>query len=486
MKQPASKEQLEEKRKRIQAALGVNHPRNIAPRPAPELTPEDKRIRNNRLTLQNKTVNSTPRIDFGFLEKIGILGEFTRLTERVGFTRAFWEIPSKHPAYIEPTLEFLASLALQDLSDGTQGISFRLKGRTYRKSLVTLAEWFHFDPHQTDYLGYVPEDRVDSDASQADLRASFWFRITGQRLPRTGPQDPRVTSIIHPVLRFIGRVLALSIFSRGESSLRPRHDEFQLMATMLRRDDQLQRPHLMLLMVRYWLSILTTGKPTGIVNIGSYVTFIASKLEVDLRGEPGGVLIGTACHPGKLLDKDAFTSWSWLSTQAAQRGRPTSYKWKTELGDFRLPLQYPPIDFTRGSTWRLEEPLAAPPQQQPAQQADDVRLKDVDTELPAGAGAATARRRAATAGAGAASAGDATPTQQVPFQIQEHQWKQLCSQVQEIHAMQADTQAIVRQLKIGQTRDRGRISEIYELLSAIRAAQSGGHPVGAPDDTDAP
>ena len=211
------------------------------------------RFNANMEALAAKVVISTPHLDFELLEELGILDEFTRLTERVGFRQRFWKIPTRYPAYIELTKEFLVSLAFAEVPNKGSGISFRLGGHTYLRTFTRLAEWFHVDLPDTAYLGYIPEDQINHDdpVSQAALRAAFWPRLTGRQLPVTANPDPRVNLIVYPALRFICHTLGHSIFAGGESSLRPRHEEFQLLATMLRPDAQLQRPDLMLQMVRF-------------------------------------------------------------------------------------------------------------------------------------------------------------------------------------------------------------------------------------------
>ena len=106
----------------------------------------------------------------------------------------------------------------------------------------------------TSYLGYGPDEEDQEEVGDVVIRETFWRDITRQHLPTISP-DPRVSAIIHPVLRMICRSLDFSLFARGESNLRPRHDELKLLATMLRRDDQLERPDLVSLMVDHWIDI---------------------------------------------------------------------------------------------------------------------------------------------------------------------------------------------------------------------------------------
>ena len=59
--------------------------------------------------LLQRQFKNTRRVDFDALEALGVREDFVRLTERIGFTPAFWAID--RPCYDELTLEFLSSLA---------------------------------------------------------------------------------------------------------------------------------------------------------------------------------------------------------------------------------------------------------------------------------------------------------------------------------------------------------------------------------------
>jgi hypothetical protein len=65
----------------------------------PQRTPKEERYYTLREELVDRMVISTPTLDFELLEEMGILEDFTRLTERVGFKRRFWEIPTRYQAY---------------------------------------------------------------------------------------------------------------------------------------------------------------------------------------------------------------------------------------------------------------------------------------------------------------------------------------------------------------------------------------------------
>jgi hypothetical protein len=144
-----------------------------------------------------------------------------------------------------------------------------------------MRSWFGFPEPETQYIGYGPDTGVPE--NQSDGHAEFWYRLTGMELAPNSPIDIRVNHIIHPALRYMYRTLAHTVFSRGESSLRPTHEDLTLLATMLRhRRDGFERPDLMMLMVRHWVSIWGFGRSTGQITCGSYITRIASYLQVNM------------------------------------------------------------------------------------------------------------------------------------------------------------------------------------------------------------
>ena len=113
-------------------------------------------------------------------------------------------------------------MTLYEAPCGDDLIKFRMLGEYRSATLLEMRQWFHCAPPRVDYLGYGPDEEAEEDPTLA--RDTFWFRITDQHLLGTAP-DPRVKAIIHPALRFICRALSFSIFARGESNLRPGHDD---------------------------------------------------------------------------------------------------------------------------------------------------------------------------------------------------------------------------------------------------------------------
>ena len=176
--------------------------------------PEQLAYQRHYPTISTKDVQSTPAIDFDMMDDLGILDDFHCLTSRVGIRSRFWLIPSQHRAYTEITREFISSVQLYSDEQDRDYIWFMMQGRICEVYLYTLRQWFHLAQPMTSYLGYGPNEEDQEEVGDVVTRETFWRDITRQHLPAISP-DPRVSAIIHPVLRLICRSLGFSIFARG-------------------------------------------------------------------------------------------------------------------------------------------------------------------------------------------------------------------------------------------------------------------------------
>ena len=105
---------------------------------AQDVDEEDDRIRMNMNNLRQKTIVSTPTINFDVYAEIGVLEDFKRLTTRVGFTDQFWTLPEHYRASPALTREFLASLQILTTNGVPKGIKFTLRGEVYKRRLSHL------------------------------------------------------------------------------------------------------------------------------------------------------------------------------------------------------------------------------------------------------------------------------------------------------------------------------------------------------------
>ena len=308
------------------------------------MTQEERNYADHIERIRVKSVISSPIIDLSVVDQLGINEDFNVLTRRVGLGQRFWYIARDHVAFTELTHDFLASVTLYEPEDDEPYISFLMMGEYYEVYLSVMRGWFGFPEPETEYIGYGPETEEGEHLPTG--RADFWYRITGQELGASATNDLRVNMIIHPSLRFLCRTLSFTVFARGESSLRPTHDDLRLLATMLRhRRDGFKRPDLMMLMVRHWISIRAHGRTTGQITCGSYITCIASYLQVDIETRH-------RIAPPITVDLGKLSAYQWLTITPTPEGPRLT--WRTSRGSFTLPLSHS-LDPYNDRSWRMEE-----------------------------------------------------------------------------------------------------------------------------------
>src|ERR1017187_9960271 len=216
-------------------------------------------------TLLQREFKNTRRVDLDTLEALGVREDFVRLTERIGFTPAFWAID--RPCYDELTLEFLSSIKLRRDKNDKPFITFRMRGEKRSVSIARLRSWFGFQARPTTTcFGF----RVGYDKDH------FWRLISGMAIAHSNKYMS--LAIPHPVLRCIQRALANTIFARGETVSRVNEEDLWLMDYMLRPEGELERSDLMLLMAIHWGDVRDNSKIGGTIHIGTYVTLIAERL----------------------------------------------------------------------------------------------------------------------------------------------------------------------------------------------------------------
>lgn len=137
---------------------------------------------------------------------------FTRLTQRIGFTPEFWHI--ERNSYDELTPEFLSSLQLKYDPHDQPYIKFRMRDVTWRVPVATLRGWFSFEPN--------PETTTLDFCVGID-KAQFWRLISGMQAATSNQY--KSLAISHPILRCIRRALALTIFARGKTVARANEED---------------------------------------------------------------------------------------------------------------------------------------------------------------------------------------------------------------------------------------------------------------------
>ena len=328
-----------------------------------------RRMFRNFDRLRQRSIMNTRIVDMDALRALGVYREFLRLTCRVGFTPQFWAIEGD--SYSEKVQEFLSSLQLKTNSNGQLYIKFQLQHNIHRVDLDTLRGWFGFrDNPQTDELNF--REGISKD--------DFWHQITGTRVSHS--REYRARAITHPALRIIQRILACTIFARGETINRANTEDLMMLDNMLRPDSELVYPDLMLVMVRHWLGIQRSTRTGGDITIGAYVTFIGEKLGIDMHGDD-------ICGGPNTLDAEAYRLGLFIRIERGVAGHPDRYHWLACRTDRLMPFPAP-ISLTDSTTWLYVPPVdpAAAPVAPPARRAtrrvprpapppDDTHMADI-------------------------------------------------------------------------------------------------------------
>lgn len=299
-----------------------------------------RRMYDNFIKLQKKTVENTQMVDLETLRKLGVEEDFLHLTSRVGFCPIFWQ--HEHNCYEMDTREFLSSLQLKRDENDLRFIKFRLCNTTHRVYFNALRSWFGFlHDTTTDTLSF--REGWDRDI--------FWEQITGKS---KAPNDEyRARFISHPVLRIIQRALACTIFARGETLNRGNQIDLMLMDNMLRPDPDI--PDLALLMVQHWLDLQKSKRSGSKIKIGLFVQII--KTGLGLADFPGRGL----CSGPTSLNPESLQLQHFIKIHRGPAGHSDLYDWRFANDTTRRLPFAAPIDLEDHSTWLIDNPLPPPP-----------------------------------------------------------------------------------------------------------------------------
>jgi len=323
-----------------------------------------RRMFNNFNILRQRRFENSRRVDFDSLRALGVEQQFIYLTERVGFTRTFWDI--EHNSYKKLTHEFLSSLQLKHNKDDKPYIKFQLGGRNHNLWVSQLRNWFGFHPEpETSLL----EFREEMDKDQ------FWNLISGMPRGSVENREYKSLNIPHPVLRCTMRAIAVTIFARGETVSRANVEDLALLDHMLRPDSELVRPDLMLIMIHHWLALQRSNRTGGNITIGAYVTLIADRIGVPTTGD-------VLCRGPTSLNTEAFRQARMIKLIKGAAGHSNKYFWIMPDGsaNFRLPISAP-LSLEDRSTWLFTRP-APTRASTPSSPEEDEAMPDVTTPTP--------------------------------------------------------------------------------------------------------
>ncbi|XP_020273363.1 uncharacterized protein LOC109848329 [Asparagus officinalis] len=232
----------------------------------PDLNQE---VRFNNLVSRRMT--STKFIDNDALLQLGLKENIYNLFNGIGWG----EFVTLHrPTYRRLTLEFLSSLVV-DANDSVAGgrLIFRFFNKCY---VISMAKF--------NRLLSLPEQGLRKPPREWDP-ATFWRAITCEREGRANvrPYEPsknKASQIYNPVFRYLQRLMANTIFGRGESVSVFRDTEVFLLYCLVNR---------MVVDVGYFLAkqLEKIGKSSvGDIVVGGMITILAERMNLSFTHLP--------------------------------------------------------------------------------------------------------------------------------------------------------------------------------------------------------
>lgn len=219
----------------------------------------DEEQRRRFETLSQRQIISTRYSNDPCLRALGLYDSVHFMYDRLQLSH-FMNL--RHRTYSRLTLEFLSSLDFNARGNCGDAI-FRMFDKEYALHQDEIGDLFHFDAVSELCITAIPS--VDS--RYAIDFCSFWQRLTGER---TASTKGRKSSHIHnPAIRYFQKVLAHTIFGRGDSSGNVNSEELYFI-------DAVFRPrwiHSAAFMLAKMQKIATAT--TGAIAIGGLITSLA-------------------------------------------------------------------------------------------------------------------------------------------------------------------------------------------------------------------
>jgi hypothetical protein len=205
---------------------------------------------------------------FHTMNTLGIRDNAFELLNRLGWG----EMLSPMRGYENFTYEFLSSIQFKkdklNLNDPDHRVSFRLLNIDYEMSLENFCTEMGFAN-----AGFIHDSWNQALKPEDYNPASFWTRITG--LDQYVSRSNKASNIHNPVLRYLQRVMACTIWGRKEVGT-CRTDEIFMLWAMLHN----YPVNTCFYMLDYLASIGTKPNLVADIVVGGVITFIASKFGV--------------------------------------------------------------------------------------------------------------------------------------------------------------------------------------------------------------
>lgn len=202
------------------------------------------------------------------LQLLGIDDNVNQLLANLGWLD-FLEIA--RCTYEGITLEFLSSLCFfEDRSDSgipNRKLSFRLFNVDFNLSLTEFCELLGFKNE-----GFIHDSRHPEEKPEGFCAKTFWAELTGKG--HYEARAAKASSIHNPVFRYVHRVMACTIFGRGEAGV-VRVAELFILWAMVNG----YSVNTCYYLISHLASIAEHGR--GLTVVGGMVTYIAEKLGLD-------------------------------------------------------------------------------------------------------------------------------------------------------------------------------------------------------------
>lgn len=308
---------------------------------------KDREQRDRYNVLVKRKIVNTKYLDDQVLETLGLADDITWMLDNVGWSTF---AHTRYPTLIGPTLEFLSSLNA-DILQGEGCEEGRITFRLFNNDHVLNLEEFN-----SIFSLPVGGDRRLPIAFRA---GSFWNEISAIGAGAYDSSKAKASALVNPCFRYLHRVMANTLFGRGDSDGSVRQDELLFLWAMLHGVHLDTGSH----MVRHLLKVAKKGD--GSIVIGGLITAIAHHFDYDLEGfaeADGRTRIDlTACIAMKMIvrEEDSYCLVIPNRQHPLPLPNPTAISPRNPA-NWRVPTADEPEPIN------VQQPLRPPPQTRPS------------------------------------------------------------------------------------------------------------------------
>lgn len=331
------------------------------PSPPPPIAPpqmdtlgiefRDQEFLQNFLRLSARPIRPTRFYDVTASQELYVDGDVAQLFHQVGWDN--W-LNLHALTYKRLTLEFLSTLTVlrSEGSGNPRNISFQLMGQRYTRNIGQI----------NDAFGWPRGGSIGprSNKSRKFRPGAFWRQLTS-RFDYV-PTRSKATSLVSPGFRISHRLLASTIFARGDSLGVVAARELYFLWHMTEGDNRINPGAWFIDHLEY-----VSSRPSGAIAIGGMITIIAVSLGIDVAGLQ--VVQGET-----RINMRSFVSMHWLEEQEAG-----GYLWKVGSKDYAILPDPENTAIYDESNWVFEPDFPWAPD---AEERDDPMEQDAPNQQP--------------------------------------------------------------------------------------------------------